>query len=306
VSLLVADKRGHVVERAVGDGRFRSRLDGIMLAPGFLYRESCIGTNAIGTALEEQAPSIAVGREHFADALTEMACAAVPIFDPTTGSVLGAIDLTCSAREAHSLMLAFVKHAAREVEQQLVRANPEADRLLLECFVRARRYTRGPLVGLSSQAMYTNARAAKLLRGQDREILWELVAAGLVNRSVALLDLPVSLEGSSSVACEAIVDGGVIVGALLRFQPRPTPEHLVGVDDERTKSGRFGWESLNENELSLAELIADGLSNREAAARLFVSRYTIDSHLRQIYQKLGIHSRVELARIVIDRGAITR
>jgi transcriptional regulator of acetoin/glycerol metabolism/DNA-binding CsgD family transcriptional regulator len=305
MSLLVADKRGHVVERAVDDGRLRSRLDGIMLAPGFLYRENCIGTNAIGTALEERAPSIVVGSEHFADALTEMACAAVPIFDPATGSVLGAIDLTCSAREAHSLMLALVKHAAREIEQQLARANPEADRLLLECFVRARRHTRGPLVGLSSQAMYTNARAAKLLRGQDREMLWELVAAGLVNRTAALLELPVSLEGSPSIACEAIVDGGVIVGALLRFQPRPTPDDPAGAIDERTRRATFGWESLNENELSLAELIADGLSNREAAARLFVSRYTIDSHLRQIYQKLGIHSRVDLARIAIERGATT-
>ena len=76
MSLLVADKRGHVVERSVDDARLRSRLDGIMLAPGFLYRESCIGTNAIGTALEARAPSIVVGSEHFADALTEMACAA--------------------------------------------------------------------------------------------------------------------------------------------------------------------------------------------------------------------------------------
>ena len=110
------------------------RLDRIMLAPGFLYRENRIGTNAIGTALEEGTPTMIVGGEHFADALTEMACAAVPIFDPATGSVLGAIDLTCAAREAHSLMLALAKQAARRVEQELVRANPEADRLLLESF----------------------------------------------------------------------------------------------------------------------------------------------------------------------------
>ncbi|MCU1465404.1 MAG: Fis family transcriptional regulator [Actinomycetia bacterium] len=304
MSLLVADKRGHVVARSVDDGRLRSRLDGIMLAPGFLYRENCIGTNAIGTALEERAPSVVVGTEHFADALTEMACAAVPIFDPATGSVLGAIDLTCSAREAHSLMLALVKHAAHEVEQQLVRANPEADRLLLERFVGARRHTRGPLVGLSGQAMYTNARAAKLLRGPDRSALWEFVSAGLVNRSAAWLELPTFFEGSWSVACEAIVDGGDVVGALLRFQARPTPHDPAAGIDRRTRRPTFGWESLNENELSLAELIVDGLSNREAAARLFVSHHTIDFHLRQIYQKLGIHSRVDLARIAIEHGAI--
>jgi DNA-binding CsgD family transcriptional regulator len=36
-----------------------------------------------------------------------------------------------------------------------------------------------------------------------------------------------------------------------------------------------------------------------------VSRYTVDFHLRQIYQKLGVHSRVDLARVAIERGALT-
>src|SRR4051812_35038973 len=56
MSLLVADRQGHVVARSVDDGGLRSRLDGIMLAPGFLYRENAIGTNAIGTALAARAP----------------------------------------------------------------------------------------------------------------------------------------------------------------------------------------------------------------------------------------------------------
>jgi sigma-54 dependent transcriptional regulator, acetoin dehydrogenase operon transcriptional activator AcoR len=304
MSLLIADKQGHVVERSVDDRRLRSRLDRIMLAPGFLYRENRIGTNAIGTALEEGSPTMVVGGEHFADALAEMACAATPIFDPATGSMLGAIDLTCAARDAHSLMLALVKQAAQRVEQQLVRANPEADRLLLESFVRARKHTRGPLVGLSSQAMYTNARAAKLLRGVDREMLWEFVAAGLAQGSTAFLELPVALEGSRPVACEPIVDGGVAVGVLLRFQPRSTTDDSLVVSGRAMNRATLGWEGLNENELSVAALVAEGLSNREAAARLFMSRHTVDFHLRQIYQTLGIHSRVELARIVIDRGAI--
>jgi DNA-binding CsgD family transcriptional regulator len=135
--------------------------------------------------------------------------------------------------------------------------------------------------------------------------LWEFFAARLVNRSVALLEPPESLEGSGSVACEAIVDAGVVVGALLRFQVPATPDGPAGGVDEPTRRVTFGWESLNENELILAALVGDGLTNREAAARLFVSRYTVDFHLRQIYQKLGIHSRVDLARIAIERGALT-
>ena len=301
MSLLLADKHGHVVERSVSNRSLRAHLDAIMLAPGFLYGESRIGTNAIGTALEEGTPSIVVGSEHFADALTGMACAAAPIFDPTTGSAVGALDLTCSANEAHTLMLALAKHAAREIEQQLVRSNPGAHRLLLECFARARRHTRGPLIGLSSQAMYTNTRASKLVRAQDREMLWERVAEGLLNDSSALLELPIPHGASTAVACEAILDGGHLVGALLRFQLQPTRGDTVAFAGRRNRP-TFGWESLNQNELGLAELVAEGLSNREVAARLFLSRHTVDFHLRQIYQKLAIGSRVELARIVIEHG----
>jgi DNA-binding CsgD family transcriptional regulator len=49
--------------------------------------------------------------------------------------------------------------------------------------------------------------------------------------------------------------------------------------------------------VAVARLAADGLTNREAAARLFVSHHTISGHLRSIYLKLGISSRVELTRL---------
>jgi hypothetical protein len=47
----------------------------------------------------------------------------------------------------------------------------------------------------------------------------------------------------------------------------------------------------------VAELVADGLTNRDVGARLFLSPHTIDFHLRQIYRRLGVRSRVELARL---------
>ena len=64
----------------------------------------------------------------------------------------------------------------------------------------------------------------------------------------------------------------------------------------------FGWASLTESEARIAELVAQGLTNREVAEDLFVSRHTVDSHLRQMFRKLAITSRVQLARLVIERG----
>jgi len=51
----------------------------------------------------------------------------------------------------------------------------------------------------------------------------------------------------------------------------------------------------------VAELVAEGLTNAQIAERMYVSRHTIDFYLRQIFRKLGIESRVALARLHLER-----
>ena len=53
---------------------------------------------------------------------------------------------------------------------------------------------------------------------------------------------------------------------------------------------------LSETERRVADVVAQGLTNKEAAERLFMSVKTVESNLRRIYRKLGIRSRAELAR----------
>jgi len=62
-----------------------------------------------------------------------------------------------------------------------------------------------------------------------------------------------------------------------------------------------GWDSLTEAEHAAAELVAQGLSNREVASRMYVSTHTVAFYLRQAFRKLDISSRVELTRIVVQR-----
>ena len=61
-----------------------------------------------------------------------------------------------------------------------------------------------------------------------------------------------------------------------------------------------GIATLTPAELAVAELVAQGLSNRKAATQLFVSPHTVDTHLRHIFAKLRINSRVELTREMLS------
>src|SRR6478672_11526174 len=59
-----------------------------------------------------------------------------------------------------------------------------------------------------------------------------------------------------------------------------------------------GAPSLTRREREVADLVAQGLSNREIATRLFISERTAESHVEQIRGKLGVHSRVQIANWV--------
>jgi pimeloyl-ACP methyl ester carboxylesterase/DNA-binding CsgD family transcriptional regulator len=59
-----------------------------------------------------------------------------------------------------------------------------------------------------------------------------------------------------------------------------------------------GWRSLTDAELPVVRLAGQGLTNAQIAARLFLSRYTVETHLKHAFAKLGVESRAELAALV--------
>jgi len=65
---------------------------------------------------------------------------------------------------------------------------------------------------------------------------------------------------------------------------------------------RSGWEALTETERVVADLVAEGLSNPQIGARMYLSRRTVQDHVSSILTKLDIVSRVELAVLVARRG----
>jgi DNA-binding CsgD family transcriptional regulator len=69
----------------------------------------------------------------------------------------------------------------------------------------------------------------------------------------------------------------------------------------RPQRAAEAWDALTGTERGVAELVAQGLTNREVAARIFLSPHTVSFHLRKVYRKLGIRSRVGLTRASIQR-----
>jgi len=96
------------------------------------------------------------------------------------------------------------------------------------------------------------------------------------------------VKGETGQVFQAALDCFTALGA--------TPfARLAQAELDRTQRSRSGA-VLTTSERQVAELVANGATNREVAARLFTSIRTVEGHLSSIYRKLGIRSRSELAK----------
>ena len=69
---------------------------------------------------------------------------------------------------------------------------------------------------------------------------------------------------------------------------------------ERRPTG--DWAGLTDIEQATARLVAEGLTNQQIADQLFISTHTVAFHLRQVFRRLDISSRVDLARIALEHA----
>ncbi|MGQ7296345.1 helix-turn-helix domain-containing protein [Quadrisphaera sp. KR29] len=113
VGVMLTDATGLVLQRFLDDAAMHRSLDRVHLAPGFSYAEAHAGTNGLGLAIADRAPSLVRGPEHYVESLREYTCAAAPVLDPRTGDVAGTVNLTTWSRSSSGLLLALATTAAR-------------------------------------------------------------------------------------------------------------------------------------------------------------------------------------------------
>jgi DNA-binding NarL/FixJ family response regulator len=136
--------------------------------------------------------------------------------------------------------------------------------------------------------------------------------------------VPVEVARSRTVAGQALAEAGerdrgvdelrraaaeLDAHGALRFRSEAERElgKLGRRTHRRTRPGAAdgsGVDTLTERELEVAQLVVDRKTNREIAATLFLSQKTVEAHLHTIFRKVGVSSRVELAR-AMERASTT-
>lgn len=229
VSIVLTDDQGRLIERRDSESTLARVFDTVYFAPGFSYAEAHVGTNGVGTALEDGRPVFVCGPEHFNERSTAFACAGAPIRNPLTRRIEGLIDLSCLAEDAHPMMRAVVQEAARDIERLLLEDGSERQRLVLEQFLAACRRSGGAVLSISGDVVIANSRASSLLTPAD-EALLRLTAADAEQLAPGtVIEMSLAEGRWAQVRCHPVTQGRGLAGAVFEVhvpdiqQPRRSP-----------------------------------------------------------------------------------
>lgn len=171
VSQILTDNTGVVLSQHTGDPDLQRHLESVDLIPGFSYGEQFVGTNGIGTALEDGRPMHVFGHEHYAEHLENLACAGVPIKHPISGKTLGAVDLTCWRKDAGGLLVALARSTAEQIRHALLTTSSMRELELFQAYLQACRRTGGIVIAVNDDVVMMNDDARHLLDPRDQSVL---------------------------------------------------------------------------------------------------------------------------------------
>ena len=118
--VILTDASGTILH-ALGNPDFVGKAQRVALQPGVTWSETNTGTNAIGTALIEEAPVFVMGAEHYFSKNAFLNCSAAPIMDPH-GNTIGVLDVSGDYRQPQEHTMALVRMSAQMIENRLFSA----------------------------------------------------------------------------------------------------------------------------------------------------------------------------------------
>lgn len=156
----------------------------------------------------------------------------------------------------------------------------------------------------------------RMPRGDGLDVLRGIEVGGLLTRAVLLT---AALEEDQLMEALRLGVGGVVlkemapqllveavreVHAGRRWLDKGSVDRALGRLLQKEKSFREAAETLTARELEIVRMVARGLRNRAIAEQLFISEGTVKIHLHNIYQKIEVDGRVELAIYAQRKGLV--
>jgi DNA-binding NarL/FixJ family response regulator len=203
---------------------------------------------------------------------------------PITPQALDRVVL--AARVASAAGDAGLRARVLQATEVLARERPA-----IPLFVEVAGYARG-ILERDAAALVA---AAGLLESSSRPLLYA-AAVEDAGAELAHLDHPEEAAAQLNAAfdtyvrLEALADARRVARGLRRLGVQ---RRIVSQPRAKT-----GWDSLTDSELKVVTLITQGATNRDVATQLHLSPYTVKTHVRNAFAKLGINSRAELTRFV--------
>jgi transcriptional regulator of acetoin/glycerol metabolism len=116
----LADAEGTLLDRRLGRPQLAERLDAVGGVVGRRFSERVSGTNSISLVLELGQQAQVIGAEHYLEQFKDFACYGHPVNDPSSGRMVGVLNLACLVEQASALGPPFLRRIAEEIERGLL------------------------------------------------------------------------------------------------------------------------------------------------------------------------------------------
>lgn len=308
-TIILADARARILDRRAGHRDLMRDLDRVLAAPGFQFSEALVGTNGIGSALEEGRPFLVAGEDHFRENLRRFACMGAPVRHPMLGTIEGIMDVTCRSGDANGLLQPLVLATVREIEARLCADSSLRERVLLEHFLRRKRRCAHPLAAVNEELLITNTMAAHVVDRSDHAVLWQSLRSILAGRDSCAGTLRLGDDRTVEARCVRVEEGGRLAGIVVELV-RPSADSDTARRPARVPRPRGGaaddaaaFEAVVVGRSDTAERLRGELA---AAAATSVPLLLLgEPGVGKLFAARALHERSGAARpaTVLDAGA---
>ena len=248
--LILTDTTGLILETQ-GDERVIKEGRAIHLEHGGRWRESDIGTNAIGTAVALSKPVQIHGAEHFCSEIQKWTCAAAPVHHPFDHEVLGVVDISGPADKFIPQSLALAVSISHHIEDILARSESiDRERLLQRSILKLARWTNEELIVVDRRGAIIHAsdHALRTIQHVRPDVVVDQAIPALRKLPTAHWPRAIS-EMLPHASVEMVNEESSLVGAIvvLRSGRRP-PAERIRANLARSRiagSAPIGLESVN-------------------------------------------------------------